>query len=245
MTQTADASTGNGTDPQVNVSDEPVLDPAPDNDTPAAAHADTDALPPKFAQATKAKRDALHHDAASTRERILDVALDLFSDQGYDATSLREIAERLGVTKAALYYHFASKEDILMALHMRLHDFGKEAMAQMGDEPVTIEFWATILDGLVDQMLAQRKLFLMHERNQAAMEKMHTEGHDAEHEDIQNRFRQILGDPRVSLRDRVRMAASFGVIFSGLILAKEAFTDETSAEMGEQLRECVHNVLLG
>ena len=95
-----------------------------------------------------------------------------------------------------------------MALHMRLHDFGKEAMAQMGDEPITLELWATILDGLVDQMLAQRKLFLMHERNQAAMEKMHSEGHEAEHEDIQNRFRQILGDPRVSLRDRVRMAAS-------------------------------------
>ena len=173
------------------------------------------------------------------------MALELFSDQGYDGTSLREIAERLGVTKAALYYHFASKEDILMALHMRLHDFGKDAMAQLGDEPLTIERWAVIVDGLVDQMLSQRKLFLMHERNQAVMEKMHTEGHEAEHEDIQNRFRQILGDTRVTLRDRVRMAASFGVIFSGLVLASEAFNDETNAEMGEQLRECVHNVLLG
>ena len=85
----------------------------------------------------------------------------------------------------------------------------------------------------------------MHERNQAVMEKMHSEGHEAEHEDIQNRFRQILGDTRVTLRDRVRMAASFGVIFSGLVLASEAFNDETNAEMGEQLRECVHNVLLG
>src|ERR1700744_2476893 len=51
-----------------------------------------------------------------TRERILDVALELFNDQGYDATSLREIAERLGITKAALYYHFRSKDDILGAL---------------------------------------------------------------------------------------------------------------------------------
>ncbi len=236
MTQTADASTGNETNPQVNVSDEPVVDPAPSADGPH---------PRKFAQVTRAKRDALTHDAASTRERILDVALELFSDQGYDGTSLREIAERLGVTKAALYYHFASKEDILMALHMRLHEFGKDAMAQLGDEPLTLERWAEILDGLVDQMLVQRKLFLMHERNQAAMEKMHSEGHEAEHEDIQNRFRQILGDSRVSLRDRVRMAASFGVIFSGLVLASEAFNDETNAEMGEQLRECVHNVLLG
>jgi len=194
---------------------------------------------------TNTEVDALTHDPASTRERLLDVALDLFTEKGYDGTSLREIAERLGVTKAALYYHFASKEDILMALHMRLHEFGKDAIASLGDEPVTLERWAEILDGLVDQMLVQRKLFLMHERNQAAMEKMHSEGHEAEHEDIQNRFRQILGDPRVTLRDRVRMAASFGVIFSGLVLASEAFNDETNAEMGEQLRECVHNVLLG
>jgi AcrR family transcriptional regulator len=223
MTQIADASTGNGTHNGAN----PQVDGAFTHDRPSTQD------PPST------------HDPASTRERILDVALELFSDQGYDGTSLREIAERLGVTKAALYYHFASKEDILMALHMRLHDFGKDAMAQLGDEPLTIERWAMIVDGLVDQMLSQRKLFLMHERNQAVMEKMHTEGHEAEHEDIQNRFRQILGDTRVTLRDRVRMAASFGVIFSGLVLASEAFNDETNAEMGEQLRECVHNVLLG
>ena len=41
--------------------------------------------------------------ASSTRERILDVALDLFVDQGYDATSLRQIAERLGVTKQTVH----------------------------------------------------------------------------------------------------------------------------------------------
>ena len=57
----------------------------------------------------------------STRERILDVALDLFVEQGYDKTSLREIAEKMGFSKAALYYHFASKADILMGLHMRMH----------------------------------------------------------------------------------------------------------------------------
>ena len=63
----------------------------------------------------------------STRERILDVALDLFVEKGFDKSSLREIAERLGFSKAAIYYHFASKDDILMGLHQRLEEIGRRA----------------------------------------------------------------------------------------------------------------------
>lgn len=51
-----------------------------------------------------------------TRAHIIDVALDLFSTQGYAGTSLREVAERMGFTKAALYYHFSSKEQLVAEL---------------------------------------------------------------------------------------------------------------------------------
>ena len=68
---------------------------------------------------------------SSTRERILDIALELFTEQGYDKTSLRDIAERLGTTKAALYYHFERKEDILLELHLRLHALGREALERL------------------------------------------------------------------------------------------------------------------
>src|SRR5271154_7251580 len=71
-------------------------------------------------------------DTPDTRERILDIALDLFTTQGYETTSLREIAEQLGFSKAAIYYHFASKADILLALHLRLHDLGRTALVQLG-----------------------------------------------------------------------------------------------------------------
>ena len=51
-----------------------------------------------------------------TRTRIQDVALRLFIENGYEATSLREIADAIGVTKAALYYHFKTKEEIVTSL---------------------------------------------------------------------------------------------------------------------------------
>jgi AcrR family transcriptional regulator len=52
----------------------------------------------------------------SIRDRIPVVALQLFAERGYEATSMREIAEQLDVTKAALYYHFDSKEAIVQAV---------------------------------------------------------------------------------------------------------------------------------
>jgi AcrR family transcriptional regulator len=190
-----------------------------------------------------ATEPALDAPPTDTRQRILDVALDLFIEQGFDGTSLRQIAEQLGVTKAALYYHFESKEDILMALHLRLHEFGKGALLQMGGGPVSLQLWGQVLDELVFQMLGQRKIFLMHERNQAALEKLHREEHDAQHEDIQNQLRRVLAEPSVPLRDRVRMAASIGVLFSGLFLAGDAFESSSNQELGDQLRDVLHDVL--
>jgi AcrR family transcriptional regulator len=51
--------------------------------------------------------------SADTRAEIREVALELFAERGFDQTSLREIAERLDITKAALYYHFPSKDELI------------------------------------------------------------------------------------------------------------------------------------
>src|SRR4051794_14981032 len=50
------------------------------------------------------------------REEIAAVALRLFAEKGYAATSMREISEHLNITKAALYYHYTGKEDIVRGL---------------------------------------------------------------------------------------------------------------------------------
>lgn len=58
----------------------------------------------------------------TTREKILDVAKDLFVENGYLGTPLSLISAKLGFTKAALYYHFKSKADILAAILAPLLD---------------------------------------------------------------------------------------------------------------------------
>ncbi|HVC14658.1 MAG TPA: helix-turn-helix domain-containing protein [Acidimicrobiales bacterium] len=62
------------------------------------------------------------HAGDQTRAKILEVALELIADRGYAATSTREIAERLGFTKAALYYHFRTKDDLLAAMVRPVRD---------------------------------------------------------------------------------------------------------------------------
>jgi AcrR family transcriptional regulator len=56
---------------------------------------------------------------SETREKLLDAAERLFSEQGFDATSLRHIIAEAGVNLAAIHYHFGSKQELLDELIMR------------------------------------------------------------------------------------------------------------------------------
>ena len=52
-------------------------------------------------------------EKGNTRDEILNVALELFSVNGYEATSISQLADAVGIRKASLYSHFASKQEIL------------------------------------------------------------------------------------------------------------------------------------
>jgi AcrR family transcriptional regulator len=52
-----------------------------------------------------------------TRARIHDVALEVFAEHGYERTTMQQIADRLRITRPALYFHYRSKEDILASIH--------------------------------------------------------------------------------------------------------------------------------
>jgi AcrR family transcriptional regulator len=182
------------------------------------------------------------------RERILDVALELFNEQGYDKTSLREIAERLGVTKAALYYHFERKEDILLELHLRLHALGRgmlDELDRLDDDREAVALWPALVDQFIDEVLANRDLFLLHQRNQNAFALLaDNERHQAENEDIEQRFRRFLANPAIPLSDRVRMACSTGAVLTALMGGGvgEMFGDVPSEAIAAELRAVVRDI---
>lgn len=75
----------------------------------------------------------------NTSKLIQDAALDLFVERGYEKTSLREISDKLGLTKAALYYHFQTKEAILVSLFEDLSRPLDELIAWARTRPRTLE----------------------------------------------------------------------------------------------------------
>jgi AcrR family transcriptional regulator len=182
-----------------------------------------------------ARAKPLRRPRGEMRELILDTALELFNEQGYDKTSLRQIAERIGVTKAALYYHFERKDDLLLELHLRLHDLGRGILDQLDeleDERDSFTIWPSLLDRFIDQVLANTELFLLHQRNSRAFEQMdHTnERHQAENDDLEQRFRRFLANPAIPLEQRVRMACSVGAVFGALMGMSGMFGDGVSTD---------------
>ncbi|MFF4366330.1 TetR/AcrR family transcriptional regulator [Streptomyces sp. NPDC001594] len=108
----------------------------------------------------------------NTRQRIQDVALELFAEQGYEKTSLREIAERLEVTKAALYYHFKTKEDIIISVFEDRTRPIDELIEWAQEQPRTLETKREMLRRYSEAMVAGTQLYRFMHENQATMREL-------------------------------------------------------------------------
>jgi AcrR family transcriptional regulator len=180
---------------------------------------------------------------AETRERILDVAQELFIRQGYDKTSLRDIARRLEITKAALYYYFERKEEILLELHLRLHAMGTSMLDELEaapDGPARVALWPRLAEEIIDFMVRNSDLVLLHFRNRSAFEMLASnERNQQENEDLEARFARILGTSEIPLRERVRMAGMIGVITEVFVESRAAFDDVSPEELAQLVREAI------
>jgi AcrR family transcriptional regulator len=172
---------------------------------------------------------------ADTRTRIQDVALELFTEQGYEATSLREIAERLNVTKAALYYHFKTKEDIVTSMFESRIVVMDELIAWGESQPRTAETRREFVRRYAEDLHEGRHHEMMRffERNQTAM-RANPAG-----EQMRGRMAamlDILTDKDAPLADQLRSAlAIFAMHATWFVFPQSDVTDEQRQEAGLQV----------
>jgi AcrR family transcriptional regulator len=150
--------------------------------------------------------------SADTRQRILDVSAELFVEHGYDGTSLREIADRLGVTKAALYYHFSSKDQILRALLEPGNEMIAELLGRL-EAAHGSEEWAEALTWVVRQVFDNLTFFRLIQRNhQVAQEIVEAFTSPERHTEMHARVEKAAAAASSDLIEQVRMVAALGAV---------------------------------
>lgn len=167
---------------------------------------------------------------STTRERIPVVALALFAEQGYEATSMRQIAEQLDITKAALYYHFASKEDIVRAVVQSTMDQIAGLVEWAKAQAVTPALRREVLDRWADILQAHGvAMFRFMMANRQLMQDIHPDKSGVAAQ--MSVLHAILTPPDASVEDQLKVRlALMSITLAGVAGADlEASEDEVLA----------------
>jgi AcrR family transcriptional regulator len=153
--------------------------------------------------------------ANDTRSRLLDTALKLFSEHGMEGTSLQMIADELGVTKAAVYYHFKTKDEIAEAVAAP----ALQELDQIVDEARTKRSRGAQIDhalaGFVDLIVRQRTLLGVCNSDPGLQRLINRTLQAPRGEDLKTRMRTVLAGADPSLADSITVH----VVFTGLAMA--------------------------
>ncbi|KOV79267.1 TetR family transcriptional regulator [Streptomyces sp. NRRL WC-3618] len=157
-----------------------------------------------------------------TRQRIQDVALELFAEQGYEKTSLREVAERLDVTKAALYYHFKTKEEIIVSLFEDLTKPIEDLIEWGRQQPHTLDTKQEIVRRYSEALTKAAPLFRFMQENQATVRDLSIG------DTFKTRMlamREIIIDPEAPLVDQVRCISAMFTLHAGMFVLQDLAGD--------------------
>jgi AcrR family transcriptional regulator len=145
-----------------------------------------------------------------TRQRILAVAVELFSTSGYAGTSIRDIAETLEMTKASLYYYFESKEQILEAVTEPLRREMEDLVVRvsMVPSPTPREVLTDLVDLLSRHALLIKTVF----NDPSAFNR-------GQHDAAKQRFRTLesILAGSTSPRDLLRARCAMGAVQAGVL----------------------------
>lgn len=157
----------------------------------------------------------------NTRERIQAAALQLFIEQGFTATSLQQVADKVGVTKAALYYHFPSKADLARSIFLPwkedLDRFLDDAEAHPDQPP------RELIGDAFDVLVRHRDAFVA----------MMVDGSILSHIDLVSwtkewaeRLQRLFLGPNPTIYERTRVSIAFGGLNDAVFLLADAPIEE-------------------
>jgi AcrR family transcriptional regulator len=171
--------------------------------------------------------------AEQTRQQILDTAQRLFAEHGYDATSLQMIADEMGLTKAAVYYHYPAKSDILHAVMLpgirRIEKLLDEVAALRGRRARAEH----LVNGFVDFLVGSRHFAVMASTDPAAKR-----FEDVDTETMRQRALTLLFGDSPTGAERLAYNTMFYVPES-----LSDLVDLTDEELRQALRETILRIL--
>ena len=143
-------------------------------------------------------------DRGNTKQEILKASLELFSVQGFEATSISQIADAVGIRKASLYSHFDSKQAILDAIVKEvLEQYGKHSIfaranweKDAGNLPLTADEAVGMIQGQIRYILhdpaisRSRKMLVIEQFQNPSLAKLQTK---QDYEDIMHYFTGLVG----------------------------------------------------
>jgi AcrR family transcriptional regulator len=154
--------------------------------------------------------------AGAARQRVLDVAQALFEENGYAGTSIGDIADRLEVSKAAVYYHFHAKADLLHALiDPVLSELHEISQGPAGHPRM-------MLERLIDLLSTRRPMIGLIAGDPSAMHELKA---TAPHQIFEHMRRSLAGphpSPTKMLRARCAMGAVHAAVVGPVIEQKRA-----------------------
>ncbi|WP_170223176.1 TetR/AcrR family transcriptional regulator [Nonomuraea turkmeniaca] len=170
------------------------------------------------------------HEPGDTRRRIIETARELFTTQTYRAASMRDIAERVGITKPSLYHHFRSKSEILASLVGPPIDQLASTVADAATCPTDAETRQRVLEGCLDVVLAHRETMALLLRDASVYGDETTEVMSRV-VTIVNRAIDLLAGPDPDWRRRVRAAQAFAAATDPVSQLSDVPVDDLRAEL--------------
>jgi TetR/AcrR family transcriptional regulator len=174
---------------------------------------------------------AVEKPLSETARRILEAADELLSELGYAGASMRDVAERAGVNKASVFYHFSSKEELFERVLQGYYDAHMEALAGAfaGEEPVR-ERLHRMIDAYVDFMAENRRYPRLVQQQVAGVDTRHL---------IERNLRQLFDWTTRALAELVPdagplAARHFFVTFSAMVINYFTYTPVLGEAWGER-----------